>query len=318
MFKPELLSPQVPSRTCVTPTPMAPMPSMPANPVTACGCATTIRSREPAARYQRSPCPRQAVLRGGQHSAPQLQTQDLYPRHASGGGDEAGCADHVRPRSHHDDARSLPRHADPPLGTGQRGQLGHGEVLASDGPDRVILSRELSLDEIEEIRMQVPEMELEVFVHGALCMAYPTAACSPATSTSVTPTRAPAPTPAAGSTRCTKARKMTWARSSTVRSPSPSARTTPWSWQTDRCAGAAGRVQPPGRVHERVRRRARHLHHELQGSARGRARRATDQDGRALLKIEGRTKSFYYCARTAQVYRKAIDDAVATYRLTAA
>ena len=29
------------------------------------------------------------------------------------------------------------------------------------------------------------------------------------------------------------------------------------------------------------------------------------------LKIEGRTKSLYYVARTAQVYRKAIDDAVA-------
>ena len=29
------------------------------------------------------------------------------------------------------------------------------------------------------------------------------------------------------------------------------------------------------------------------------------------LKIEGRTKSYYYCARTAQVYRKAIDDAAA-------
>jgi len=29
------------------------------------------------------------------------------------------------------------------------------------------------------------------------------------------------------------------------------------------------------------------------------------------LKIEGRTKSFYYCARTAQVYRRAIDDAAA-------
>ena len=28
------------------------------------------------------------------------------------------------------------------------------------------------------------------------------------------------------------------------------------------------------------------------------------------FKIEGRTKSFYYCARTAQVYRKAIDNAV--------
>ena len=33
------------------------------------------------------------------------------------------------------------------------------------GIDRVILSRELSLDEIEEIRMRCPEMEIEVFVH---------------------------------------------------------------------------------------------------------------------------------------------------------
>lgn len=40
------------------------------------------------------------------------------------------------------------------------------------GLSRVILSRELSLDEIGEIRQQVPGMELEVFVHGALCMAY--------------------------------------------------------------------------------------------------------------------------------------------------
>jgi putative protease len=40
------------------------------------------------------------------------------------------------------------------------------------GLERVILSRELSLDEIEEIRQQCPEMELEVFVHGALCIAY--------------------------------------------------------------------------------------------------------------------------------------------------
>ena len=40
------------------------------------------------------------------------------------------------------------------------------------GLERVILSRELSLDEIEEIRTQCPEMQLEVFVHGALCIAY--------------------------------------------------------------------------------------------------------------------------------------------------
>jgi putative protease len=35
------------------------------------------------------------------------------------------------------------------------------------------------------------------------------------------------------------------------------------------------------------------------------------QMGVHSLKIEGRTKSHFYCARTAQVYRKAIDDAVA-------
>ena len=40
------------------------------------------------------------------------------------------------------------------------------------GVARIILSRELSLDEIEKIRQECPEIELEVFVHGALCMAY--------------------------------------------------------------------------------------------------------------------------------------------------
>ncbi|MBF0263858.1 MAG: tRNA 5-hydroxyuridine modification protein YegQ [Gammaproteobacteria bacterium] len=42
----------------------------------------------------------------------------------------------------------------------------------SMGLTRVILSRELGLDEIEEIRQKCPDMELEVFVHGALCIAY--------------------------------------------------------------------------------------------------------------------------------------------------
>ncbi len=46
------------------------------------------------------------------------------------------------------------------------------EFWRQQGLSRVILSRELSLEEIEEIRSEVPGMELEVFVHGALCMAY--------------------------------------------------------------------------------------------------------------------------------------------------
>lgn len=40
------------------------------------------------------------------------------------------------------------------------------------GVMRVILSRELSLDEIKEIKKRVPKLELECFVHGALCMSY--------------------------------------------------------------------------------------------------------------------------------------------------
>ena len=40
------------------------------------------------------------------------------------------------------------------------------------GLTRVILSRELSLDEVAQIRDYCPDMELEVFVHGALCIAY--------------------------------------------------------------------------------------------------------------------------------------------------
>jgi putative protease len=40
------------------------------------------------------------------------------------------------------------------------------------GLSRVILSRELSLEEIGDIKQKCPEMELEVFVHGALCIAY--------------------------------------------------------------------------------------------------------------------------------------------------
>lgn len=40
------------------------------------------------------------------------------------------------------------------------------------GATRVILPRELMLREIKEIHEEVPDIELEVFVHGAICMAY--------------------------------------------------------------------------------------------------------------------------------------------------
>jgi U32 family peptidase len=40
------------------------------------------------------------------------------------------------------------------------------------GVKRIILSRELHLDEIAEMHRRVPDMELEAFVHGAICIAY--------------------------------------------------------------------------------------------------------------------------------------------------
>ena len=44
--------------------------------------------------------------------------------------------------------------------------------LKSLGFSRVVLARELSIDEIREIHESVPDVELEVFVHGALCVSY--------------------------------------------------------------------------------------------------------------------------------------------------
>lgn len=44
--------------------------------------------------------------------------------------------------------------------------------LAKSGLSRVVLARELSLEEIADIHNKVPETELEVFVHGALCVSY--------------------------------------------------------------------------------------------------------------------------------------------------
>jgi putative protease len=40
------------------------------------------------------------------------------------------------------------------------------------GVKRVVLAREVTVDEIKEIHQAVPGMELEVFIHGAMCMSY--------------------------------------------------------------------------------------------------------------------------------------------------
>ena len=42
----------------------------------------------------------------------------------------------------------------------------------TQGVSRVVLAREVTLAEIKEIKKNVPKMELEYFVHGAMCMSY--------------------------------------------------------------------------------------------------------------------------------------------------
>lgn len=57
----------------------------------------------------------------------------------------------------------------------QANVLNHGAANAYHalGADRIVLARELCLDEIATIRAKTdPSLELEVFVHGSMCMAY--------------------------------------------------------------------------------------------------------------------------------------------------
>ena len=76
------------------------------------------------------------------------------------------------------------------------------------GLTRVILSRELSIDEIAEIRQQVPDIELEIFVHGALCMAYSGRCLLSGYINKRDQIKALAPMLAVGNTKWKKARRM--------------------------------------------------------------------------------------------------------------
>lgn len=183
------------------------------------------------------------------------------------------------------------------------------------GLTRVILSRELSIEEIEEIKTQVPDMEIEVFVHGALCMAY--------------------------SGRCMLSGYMN------KRDANQGACTNACRWEykvLDAAEDETGDIIPVKNLDaggcsqdaDALHMQAQHQFNEpilLQRNEEDMFAAEEDEHGtyfmnskdlRAVqhverltkigvhsLKIEGRTKSYFYCARTAQIYRKAIDDALA-------
>jgi len=199
------------------------------------------------------------------------------------------------------------------------------------GVSRIILSRELSLGEIEQIRNECPDVELEVFVHGALCIAYSGRCLLSGYFNRRDPNQG----------TCTNACRWSYsaqpgseANDSGEVQPEalPAGERFDFAAEQDRadgafaaCGGAqrhpmADRVwlmeegERPGQLMPVM--EDEHGTYILNSKD----LRAIEHVERLVaigvdsLKIEGRTKSRYYVARTAQAYRRAIDDAVAGRR----
>ena len=174
------------------------------------------------------------------------------------------------------------------------------------GVERVILSRELSLDEIEEIRMRCPEMELEVFVHGALCMAYSGRCLLSGYINKRDPNQG----------TCTNSCRWKYdvheakeTETGDVIATKPIEVYTPDQQPVDDVV----LLQEQGRPGEYMPAFEDEHGTYIMNSKDLRAVEHVDRlvkMGVHSLKIEGRTKSFYYCARTAQIYNQAILDAM--------
>ena len=190
------------------------------------------------------------------------------------------------------------------------------------GVERIILSRELSIEEIAEIRQECPDIELEVFVHGALCIAY-SGRCllsgyfnhrDPNQGTCTNSCRwdykvHPAEIDEMGDARLLQGFDFNKAQEEAnaafegingqVRHPA---------------ANKIFLIEESNRPGEMM-----PIMEDEHGTyiMNSKDLRAVEQVaelariGVDSLKVEGRTKSVYYVARVAQAYRKAIDDAVA-------
>ncbi|PYB81287.1 MULTISPECIES: prephenate-dependent tRNA uridine(34) hydroxylase TrhP [Pseudomonas] len=173
------------------------------------------------------------------------------------------------------------------------------------GLTRVILSRELSLEEIEEIRQQAPEMELEVFVHGALCMAY-SGRCLLSGYLNKRD---------ANQGTCTNACRWKYeatpatenATGDIVREFEP---TLGIGTPTDQVFLLQESNRPGEEMPAFEDEHGTYIMNAKDLRAIQHVERLAHM-GVHSLKIEGRTKSHFYCARAVQSYRQAIDDAVA-------
>lgn len=188
------------------------------------------------------------------------------------------------------------------------------------GIERVILSRELSLDEIAEIRQQCPEMELEVFVHGALCIAYSGRCLLSGYFNRRDPNQGTCTNSCRWDYKVSEATEDATGDLHIATPTMEPVKVTPPT-STAACGGAERHpsadqpvlIEEPGRPGELMAMEEDEHGTYIMNSKDLRAIEHVQklvEMGIDCLKIEGRTKSHYYAARTAQVYRQAIDDAV--------
>lgn len=173
------------------------------------------------------------------------------------------------------------------------------------GIERVILSRELGLSEIEEIRQACPDMELEIFVHGALCMAYSGRCLLSGYINKRDPNQG----------TCTNACRWQYQANEAKETETgdvvqiQDAPTLGEGPATDKIYLLEEGMRPGEQMPAFEDEHGTYIMNSKDLRAVEHVQQLT-KVGVHSLKIEGRTKSFYYVARTAQVYRQAIDDAL--------
>jgi len=181
------------------------------------------------------------------------------------------------------------------------------------GVSRVILSRELSLEEIGEIREQVPGMELEVFVHGALCMAYSGRCLLSGYINKRDPNQGSCTNACRWEYKTHEAKENELGEVVHQYEPIAVQRAEPTlgvGKPTDELFLLEDSSRPGEFMEVSEDEHGTYIMNSKDLRAVQHVERLVRM-GVHSLKIEGRTKSHYYVARTAQVYRKAIDDAVA-------
>ncbi len=181
---------------------------------------------------------------------------------------------------------------------------------AKNGIERVILSRELSLEEIEQIREECPETELEVFVHGALCMAYSGRCLLSGYINKRDPNQGTCTNACRWEYDVKEAKEDETGDIVNKIDPTTIIPTLGEGEPTDKVFLLEEQGRPGEQMPAFEDEHGTYIMNSKDLRAVQHVERLTNM-GVHSLKIEGRTKSFYYCARTAQVYRKAIDDAAA-------